>query len=594
MILILLIFILFYQSINSQNLNSRVDSVNSIPSTEILSNLYKSRMIFENNLKLAQSIGYKIGEAKSLAILAIINYLMGNYEQATDYNIRALVIFDEEKDHNNLAETYGEFGYQMKRRDLRKANLYMQKGISIATNNSVKSEILTKLYDNYGVLKEMEGNIDSALVLYFKALRNKERLKDSVGVPYSLNKIANAYALKKNFKQAFYFLNLSDKYRMKEKSDYGCADNFAYYGDFYSMKGEIDSAINSYKKSLQLSILNGYTFLIPYCYEMISDLYQKKGDYANSLKYYKKYTSYKDSLTNLETNQKIAELEVTFESAQKDKIIAEKELMLRQRALLFIIVGTILLMITILMFVMYSFQVQKKKSLAKEIELTKQIKENEARQKVFEEKLRLARELHDNIAAQLTFIINSIDNLTYSTKDENLKEKLSYTLNFAHTTLNDLRNTIWAMKYESGTLSDLILKINDYINRYKISLNGLNIEVIKKLSKNYSLSSTQLTNLMRIFQECLQNIIRHSEASEAKILFDDLDEGFSMRICDNGKGIENSTTLESTGLTSIKYRIEEIGGEFKIEKCTSAIFNTNSLCGSAFVFNIKASPCENQ
>ncbi len=593
MILRLLIFILFFQSINAQNLSSRVDSVNSISSTEILFNLYKSRIIFENNLKLAQSIGYKVGEAKSLAILAIINHLMGNYEKATDYNIRALVIFDEEKDYNNLAETYGEFGYQMKRRDLRKANFYMQKGISIATNNSVKTEILTKLYDNYGVLKEMEGNLDSALVLYFKALKNKERLKDSIGIPYSLNKIANAHTLKKNFKQAFYFLNLSDKYRMKEKSDYGRADNFAYYGDFFSMQGNIDSAIAYYQKSLQLSITNGYFFLIPYCYEMISDLYQRKGDYAKSLNYYKKYVSNKDSISNAETNQKIAELEVAFESAQKDKLIAEKELLLRQRALLFIIIGTILFLITILMLVMYSYQVQKKKSLTREIELTKQISENEAKQKVFEEKLKLARELHDNIAAQLTFIINLIDNMKYSVKDENLKDKLSHTLNFARTTLNDLRNTIWAMKNESGTLSDLILKINDYINRYKIALNGLNVEVIKRLSKNYSLPSTQLTNLMRIFQECLQNIIKHSEASEAKILFNDLDEGFSMRICDNGKGIENSTTLESTGLASIKYRAEEIGCEFKIEKCTSAIFNTINPCGSAFVFNIKANPCEN-
>lgn len=550
-------------------------------------------MIFDNNLKLAQSIGYKIGEAKSLSILAIINYLMGNYENATDYNIQALVIFEAEKDYDNLAETYGEFGYQMKRRDLRKATFYMQKGISIAINRDVKKEIVTKLYDNYGVLKEMEGNLDSALILYFKALRSKETLNDSIGIPYSLNKIANAYALKKNFRQAFYFLSLSDQYRMKESSDYGRADNFTYYGDFFSMQGKIDSAIAYFQKSLQLSTINGYTFLIPYCYEMISDLYQRKGDYANSLNYYKKYISYKDSLTNADTNQKIAELEVAFESAQKDKLITEKELLLRQRALLFIIIGTILLLIIILMLVMYGYQVQKKKSLTKEIELTKQISENEARQKVFEEKLKLARELHDNIAAQLIFIINSIDNLKYSVKDENLKEKLFHTLNFARTTLNDLRNTIWAMKNESGTLSDLIIKINDYINRYKIALNGLNVEVIKRLSKNYSLSSTQLTSLMRIFQECLQNIIKHSEASEAKILFDDLDEGFSMRICDNGKGIENSTTLESTGLSSIKYRTEEIGGEFKIEKCSLAIFNTISPCGTAFVFNIKANPCEN-
>ncbi len=583
-----LVITIFYTAF-SQNIKSTIDSINNLPATEYLANLYKSRSIFEENLKRAQSIGYKIGEAKALNILAIINYLMGNYEKSTELNIKSLKIFEEEKAYEELANAYGEYGYQMKRRELDKANQYMLKGIKIAEKYKSSTPIIAKLYDNFGVLKEMEGKIDSALLLYSKALKLKYEIQDSIGIPYSLNKIANAKALQGKFNEAFNLLQQSDKFREKEKSEYGKADNLAYYGDLYSMEGKIDSAIKYYKSSLDLSLKNGYTFLIEYCYRQLSDLYQKKSDYENAFKNFKQYFSYKDSITNVATNQKIAELELAFETSEKDKLIAQQQLMLKQRAILFISVGTTLLFLALAMFGLYTYQLQKKKAIANEMELTKRLSIEESNRKIIEEKLRISRELHDNIGSQLTFIISSLDNLKYSIQENEILKKVTDTTNFARSTLNELRNTIWSMKHETGNLSDLILKIQDFINRVKPGIDNINLTIKKNTQKEYQLNSIQLLNLFRIFQECFQNIIKHSKATDAQIIFDDYENGFLMQICDNGIGIENSTTIESSGLESLKFRSAEAKGILYITKNQT----DNEICGTKLVFKIQAEAINN-
>ena len=74
----------------------------------------------------------------------------------------------------------------------------------------------------------------------------------------------------------------------------------------------------------------------------------------------------------------------------------------------------------------------------------------ETQNKLQEQRLRISRDLHDNIGAQLTFIISSIDNLKFGFTDisEKLGSKLSNISSFTQQTIYELRDTIWAMNKE--------------------------------------------------------------------------------------------------------------------------------------------------
>ncbi len=55
------------------------------------------------------------------------------------------------------------------------------------------------MYDNYGVVKEVLKEYDSAFYYYNKSLAMKKEAYDIVGIPYSLNKIAMLNVKLRNF-----------------------------------------------------------------------------------------------------------------------------------------------------------------------------------------------------------------------------------------------------------------------------------------------------------------------------------------------------------------------------------------------------------
>lgn len=562
-----IIFILvLYSSITFGQISTlTIDSVNSIGFEKIVANLRQSLNIFSENLQNARKINYKKGEGIALANLGLVNYLLGEYDKSTEFYIKAIDIFSQNNMQLELADAYGELGYQLKRRDLKKANDYMRKAIEIGKNAINNQGIMSKLYDNYAVLKEMENSLDSSLYYSKKALEIKIKNNDSVGIPFSLNKIATTYANQKKFKEAVDYLNLSDIYRNKEESNFGKAENLALRSDFFYYQGKIDSALHYYKKTLNLSQSLNYNYLISYSLENISNLYLLKNDYKNAFEYYKKFRVYKDSLDNLEKNSRIAQLEIAFETEQKDKLIAQSELEIQQRNLWLVLALISIILIVSFSIFLYKNQQQKREIAIRDIELQNEIKRAQLERKLFDEKLRISRELHDNIGSQLTFIISSIDNITYANKANPNLTNLSALKEFSRSALFDLRNTIWAMKEEKGDFEKLYLKVNDFVQRLDASLFGINISVQNNLASNYELSSIQMLNLFRIIQEALQNSVKHSSAENIQIIFSETEDKPSIVVKDDGKGFDISKESSGNGLENMKRRSELSNANLQIK-----------------------------
>ncbi|MGD8723914.1 MAG: ATP-binding protein, partial [Desulfobacterales bacterium] len=74
------------------------------------------------------------------------------------------------------------------------------------------------------------------------------------------------------------------------------------------------------------------------------------------------------------------------------------------------------------------------------------------------------------------------------------------------------------------------------------------------------------TNLFRIVQEALTNVIRHADATEVEILLALEDDTLLLEVIDNGKGIPEPAVSDpkSFGLIGIKERVHSMGGEVDI------------------------------
>ena len=574
MIKIVSLFLLLLISIPLFSQTKRqIDSLNNLSYETKVENAVALTNVYLNNAKSAERINYKIGEADSYNNLGLIYYYQGKYELHTNYILKAIALYELMNAKSKQAAAYASLGYSVKRRNMPKALYYMQKGKALAESQKLEFE-LRGIYDNYGVLKEMQNQMDSALYFYSKSLSLKEIAKDSLGIPYSLNNIGGIYAIKKKYTVAKDNYDRALNIRKLRNDRVGMAENYHNLGELYFLQGLFTEAISYYNQSLELCLATDYLFLAQTNYKKRAACYEALGNPIAALKDHKLYSKYKDSLLNKETNAKIAELEIRFETNKKEQLITESKNQIlqqnveaKERNILLWGVSFLALFVAIIGFLIFRQQKLKNRQIVQEHELKTAISKIETQNKLQDQRLSISRDLHDNIGAQLTFIISSVDNIKYAFDITNLKleTKLSSISNFTKDTILELRDTIWAMNSSEITFEDLRARILNFIEKAKIAKENVQFEfTIDPGLDNVKLSSVEGMNIYRTIQEAINNALKYAEAEAISITIQKEIQGISIGVSDNGLGFDNETVELGNGILNMEKRIEDIDGTFSI------------------------------
>jgi signal transduction histidine kinase len=480
--------------------------------------------------------------------------------------LHAIRIYDHLKLKNKSARAYGEYGYQLKMRNMKMALFNMQKGMKLA-ESIVDEDALTAIYDNYGVLKEMNKELDSALFFYNKSMVLKEKVKDQIGIPYSANKIAFVKLMQHKPAEAKKLFDYAYQIRVKINDVYGIAENLNFYGYYFKQIGKDKEAINYFTKAVVWSKKNNYPSLLEDNYQGLSEVYERNRDFKNALLNYKNHVLCKDSIMNTDIRTKQAELDTEFQTEQKEKEILLQRARLAEKNS-WILGGFSLAIFSILIgFIFFNRQRLKTVQLQKDNELKDALLKIETQNKLQEQRLRISRDLHDNIGAQLTFIISSLDNLKYgfNIDNENLENKLASISGFTKETIYELRDTIWAMNKDKITFEDLKSRISNFIENAKIASQGIAFQFVCDGDFEATVfSSVEGMNVYRIIQEAINNTMKHANASEIKIDFFKENDAFRIEIKDNGTGFDEAATIFGNGMNNLKKRAKEINGDIVV------------------------------
>ncbi|MEO6723286.1 MAG: ATP-binding protein, partial [Ferruginibacter sp.] len=137
------------------------------------------------------------------------------------------------------------------------------------------------------------------------------------GIGYSLGNIGMAYAqmgkgtlAEKNIDEAIVILTKAQDY-------HPICDYLISMSEVYSVKGDEQTALNYALKSLHMAEQYGLKKQIAEASLKLSELYEKAGNLTESFKHYKNYIIYRDSVNNLNTVQRMADLQKNFEVSQK-------------------------------------------------------------------------------------------------------------------------------------------------------------------------------------------------------------------------------------------------------------------------------------
>ena len=190
-----------------------------------------------------------------------------------------------------------------------------------------------------------------------------------------------------------------------------------------------------------------------------------------------------------------------------------------------------------------------------------------------DERKRIARELHDDLAQSLLLLTQGLDFLSSTTRkklsDAELRQSLEKLRSQAINTLEGLRRYAQDLRPpildHLGLLPALEWMVEDLAKKHGIDAR------VKVLGSERSLPAEVELLLFRIAQEALTNTRRHAEASRARITLEFGDDKVVLTVNDNGKGFKlplrlgDLASVGKLGLAGMQERAQLIGGRLELQ-----------------------------
>ncbi|WP_371133000.1 adenylate/guanylate cyclase domain-containing protein [Lutibacter sp.] len=303
----------------------KADSLKGEAKLELLRNLCfnevndlkKALQFAEELINLSEQIDNNYYKAHGYFQKGTKNARLGDLEEAVKAFFRGAEIAKKDKNINLEGSSYGALADIYSISDNHKnAMLYYNKAIA-TLRKSDDTIALASYILNAGDALLANKEYDSALVYFKESGAIFERVNYAIGKAYNLGNIGMVYA---NIgKNELAEKNINEAIRILEESgDYHpiCV-YLIYMSDIYLEKGDHGAALKYAQRSLELGEKYGLKEQIGDANLKLSELYENAGNTKKSLKHYKDYIVYRDSLNNIKSVQYMADLRTNYEVSQK-------------------------------------------------------------------------------------------------------------------------------------------------------------------------------------------------------------------------------------------------------------------------------------
>jgi signal transduction histidine kinase len=192
---------------------------------------------------------------------------------------------------------------------------------------------------------------------------------------------------------------------------------------------------------------------------------------------------------------------------------------------------------------------------------------------IIEERTRIAREIHDGLAQDLTYLvlkISAAQKLASQGKGKEVREELDEISGQLRRDLRDVRHTIFALRPLDIETQGFLPALKRFTKEFAQS-NEVELQLTVQGDASH-LAPKMETALFRLTQEALNNIRKHARAKHVwvELNFED-QHAATLRVRDDGAGFDLEKALHaarargSVGLVQMRERSERAGGRFAIE-----------------------------
>ena len=188
---------------------------------------------------------------------------------------------------------------------------------------------------------------------------------------------------------------------------------------------------------------------------------------------------------------------------------------------------------------------------------------------VLEERTRLAREIHDTLAQQLTGIVLQLEAAQTMIDRGSNKVKGSVTLarDLARSALQEARRSVWNLRPASLAATGAVGAIEREVAAFGVRTGITARFRSRSVPRRVSLSPATEVALLRIVQEALNNVARHSGATHVDVLMRTDGHELLVSVRDDGDGFDAATVPARTdcfGLQGMRERVRLAGGSLVV------------------------------
>ena len=506
---------------------------------------------------------------------AIRDMNASNYEKSLIKARRALRYAIAVNDNNLIAGLYNTIGANFDGlAETEKAFFYYEKGLQYANktnNDELKNWINNNLGNIYCFDKKQ---YEKGIFHYKKSLEYSKKSKDSAQIVFTNLNLAWAYFDIRQFEKGFPYLTLTNLYHKKHGDESTIVALNMLNGMYHNYKNNPEKAFAFFQEAIKLGIAGNQKSDLSYSYYEFSQFLFKRKDFENA---YKNLELHNKTIEELELEEKLTKANVAGIDLQIDEYKREidkigndyktKENVLlqqqsRNKKIVIVIIAILLLLLFTFYFYSQNAQLKQKNKLT---DLRSKAQENTINATINGQELerkKIASFLHDNISALLSSAgmhlhAHILQNQPPS--QEIIKTKAI--LEQAHDQVRDLSHELMpSLLAQFGlfhALIDLCEKNSNSILDFKFTCS---VDQHTRYDEDFEMK------IYFIIMELLNNIIKHSDAQEAKLILKESNNSLLIHIIDNGKGFDSKKfhTLEGFGINQIKARLSNLNGTIDI------------------------------
>ncbi|MDR0793307.1 MAG: sensor histidine kinase [Chitinophagaceae bacterium] len=505
------------------------------------------------------------------------------YDTSMQYFLKALSYFEATKDYNHIAKCYNALlGDCIATRQLDKAVEYGEKAIELCRQYAPRN--VANPMSNLALVYTDMQQYDKAISLLKEALSIWKKNHDEPDELIVSVNLTDVYLKRKIKDQQVKELIDRTLFLAKKLEDWESLAEGFHHAGFYALLHQQYNKARAYADSSFAVVPATNKALKKDGYALLAKIAYANHDFEKGVYYDNKADSIQDASNTADINRSMVEMQTKYETGKKETLIkqlnAEKKVqqLLSQRRIvgLWILAGIVTLMIGIGRLWYRNAQRKQKlmnteqQLLQQKITALEQEKQLLAAQWLLqgqaEERNRIAKDLHDGLGGLLSGVKLQLGamkgNLILTEENGTLFNRA---LNRLDESISEMRRVAHNMMPEALIKLGLEQALQDYCDNINesqlLKINTVFMGLDKRLDESAEVI------LYRIVQELVNNIIKHSGATEMLVQVIRDHQTLNITVEDNGKGFDTEAqgATNGVGLQNIRSRVNYLRGKLDIQ-----------------------------